>query len=313
MAVLTNAAGTSWPATGTQPSTGVYMPYTITTSGHTTTKTLNSNAGGIYVQGNANQITLTAATATIGGTSHSEQVITIVQGSLTTTVTLDLTGGTTRIQDSAGNDTGIMTGLPEDYDYSTPTEAAMVYVNGAISGTTGGWNGTTTGLSGPSSGAAIQNGSAVTVTATGNIAITGNITYSTEPVTLNTSDTLVPGVTNVLGIFTPTGQIQLQPSTNNQNMEIDASLAMISQGGSGGLIAQWNQINVLTIVGGRIANQALSGASLNSRNIWFDQRFASGNFAPPWFPATTVTTTGNTTATVTVTPSRVSWEDTTAM
>ena len=315
MAVLTNAAGTSWPATGTQPSSGVYMPYTITTSGHTTTRTLNSNAGGIYVQGNANQITLSAATATIGGTTHSEQIFTIVQGSITTTVTLDLTGGTTRIQDSAGNDTGTMNGLPKDYDYSTPTEAAMVYVNGNISGTSGGGEdgGTTTGLSGPSSGAAIQNGSAVTVTATGTIAITGNITYSTEPVTLNTADTLVPGVTNVLGIFTPTGQIQLQPSTSGKNMEIDASLAMISQGGSGGLIAQWNSINVLSIVGGRIANQALSGASLGSRNIWFDQRFASGNFAPPWFPSTTVTTTGNTTATVTVTPSRVSWEDITAM
>jgi len=95
-------------------------------------------------------------------------------------------------------------------------------------------------------------------------------------------------------------------------MEIDASLAMISQGGSGGLIAQWNQINTLTIVGGRIANVAKQG-NMNARNIWFDQRFASGNFAPPWFPSTTVTTTGNTTATVTVTPSRVSWEDTTAM
>ena len=177
----------------------------------------------------------------------------------------------------------------------------MVYVNGNICSdcNEGGSDGTTTGLSGPSSGAAIQNGSAVTVTATGQIAITGNILYSTEPVTLTQvgsvpADTLITSPstpTNVLGIYTSGGDIQLKPQTSNNNMEVDASIAMISTGGSGGMIANWNSINTFTLVGGRIANQAKSGASMSSRNIWFDQRFA-GNFAPPWFPSTTVTTTG---------------------
>jgi hypothetical protein len=188
----------------------------------------------------------------------------------------------------------------------------MLYVNGNISNTSGS---TATGLSGPSSGAAIQNGSALTVTASGTIAITGNLTYSTEPVTLNTSDTLVsPSPTNVFGIFTPTGDIQLRVPNAGQNLEIDASLAMISNGGSGGLINTWNQINTLTIVGGRIANQAKQG-NVTTRNIWFDRRFLQGGFAPPWFPATTVTTSGTTSATVSpnVTATRVLWVNTTAM
>jgi hypothetical protein len=244
-------------------------------------------------------------------------VFTIYQAStgVTTTVTLDLTAQTTTISDtSSGHPSKTLSGLPEN----AGTEAAMVYVNGNIcSSCSESGGGSTTGLSGPSSGAAIQNGSAVTVTATGQIAITGNITYSTEPVTLTQvgsvpADTLITSPstpTNVLGIFTPTGDIQLRPTTSGNNLEIDASLAMIANGGSGGLIAQWNSINTLTIVGGRIANQAKSGASLTSRNIWFDQRF-SGSFAPPWFPSTTVTTSAS--ATPVVTANRVSWVNTSA-
>jgi hypothetical protein len=264
--------------------------------------------GGIYVQGNADQITMAAGTVTVAGNTHKTQVFTITQGTTTTTVTLDLdpAGQTTKISD--GTTTTIITGLPQNLNNSPATEAALLYVNGSISGSSGG---TTTGLTGPSSGAAIPDGSAVTVTATGNVAITGNIIYEKEPVTLNAADTAVtPAPTNVLGIFTTTGDIQLRPTSTMTTMEVDASLAMISQGSSGGLIAQWNSIGTLNIVGGRIAMQAKSGASIGTRNIYFDQRFSKG-FAPPWFPSTTVTSTP-TTQTV-VTPSRMSWTNTTAM
>jgi hypothetical protein len=233
-----------------------------------------------------------------------------MQGSTTTTVTLDLDGNTTTI--SNGSTTKTINGVPENLGASPPTEAAMLYVNGNISNTSGS---PAKGLSGPSSGPAIQNGSALTVTASGTIAITGNIHYSTEPVSLNTSDTLVsPSPSNVLGIFTPTGDIQLRMPNSGQNLEIDASLAMISNSGSGGLINTWNQINTLTIVGGRIANQAKQG-NVSTRNIWFDKRFLQGGFAPPWFPATNVTTSGTVTATVSpvVTANRVLWVNRSAM
>ncbi len=295
MAVLTNAHGTSWPATGSTPSTGVYLPYTVTTSGGSTTKTLNSGAGGIYVQGSAAQMVL--STATVGSPAHTEQLIQVTQGSggsaVTTTLTLDLTGNQTRMQDSAGNDTGFMAGLPTDLN--TPVaEGCMVYVNGNISSNTS--SSTPTGLSGPSSGPAIATGSGVTVVSNGVIDVTGSLTYTNEPVSLTTADTPVtPAPTNVLGIYTSGGNVELKPPSDVASMEIDASMAEISAGSSYGLIANWNNITTLNIVGGRVQNKALSGNSLTQRNIYFDQRFSSG-FAPPWFPTTTVTTTATNTA-----------------
>ncbi len=303
-AVLRNVSTTRWPSSGSEPATGVYLPYTSTTSGGVTTNTFVG--GGIYVQGNADQITMSAGTTVVSGSTHKTQVFAIKQGSTTTTVTLDLDGNSTKISD--GTTTTTVTGLPQNLNTSPSTEAAMLYVNGGISGSSGG---TTTGLTGPSSGAAIQDGSAVTVTTTGTIAITGNITYSTEPVTLNSADTPTsPAPSNVLGIFTTNGDIQLRPATNVSTMEVDASLAMLSTTSSGGLIAQWNTIGTVNIVGGRIAMVAKSGASIGSRNIYFDQRFSHG-FAPPWFPSTTVVSTPA--AQTTVTPSRISWTNTTAM
>jgi Tfp pilus assembly protein PilX len=311
---LKSAADVAYPSSA--PSSGVYLPYSDTLPNPvpaTCSAAPCFTGGGIYVQGNADQITMSTATVSVAGSPHSEQVFVIKQGATTTTVTLDLTGNQTTISDNAGGGhSKVINDLPRNLNASGSNEAAMLYVNGNISGSS---SGNTTGLSGPSSGAAIQDNSAVTVTATGTIAITGDIKYTTEPVTLNAADTLVTSPstpTNVLGIFTTTGDIQLRPPTDVSSMEVDASLAMISQGGSGGLIAQWNQIGTLTIVGGRIASQAKSGASIGSggRNIWFDQRFSHG-FAPPWFPSTTVTSTPTTQTTVT--PSRISWTNTTAM
>src|SRR5947209_13972578 len=92
----------------------------------------------------------------------------------------------------------------------------------------------------------------------------------------------------VLGIFTANGDIQLNNGQSDQTLEIDASLATISQGGSGGLTNTGSSIKTLNIVGGRIQNN-IKNINTTTRNVYFDQRFASG-FAPPWFPSTTVTT-----------------------
>ncbi len=307
MAVLQNAHGTPYPASGSTPSTGVYMPYTVVGG----VKTLNSNAGGIYVQGNASQILMSTSTVTVSGSPHTEQLIQISQGSTTTTVTLDLTGGTTRMTDNSGNDTGIMSGLPTDLNNSPATEGCLVYVTGNISSNTS--SSTPTGLSGPSSGAAVANGSAITIVSGGTIDITGNITYATEPVSLTTADTPVsPAPTNVLGIYTSGGNVELKPPSNVATMEIDASIATMATGQSYGITAVWNTITNVNIVGGRVQNMALNGSSVTARNIYFDQRFASG-FAPPWFPTTTITTTTtNTASPATPTANRTSWVNSSA-
>lgn len=315
-AVLENPSGTAWSSTATS---GVYLPYNKSTS----TLTPNSstgNFGGIYVQGNVDQMTLSASTTSISGTSYKTQVITIKQGTTTTTVTIALptspnspSTGFTRIQDNSSHDSGWMTGSPANASGTTTTEGAMVYVTGNISSSP--TSTTPTGLSGPSSGAAIPDGSGVTITSGGTISVTGNITYEKEPVSLNVSDTAVtPAPTNVLGIYTNGGNVQFQPSTNVTTLEVDASFATINgtSGSSYGLQASWKSITNMNIVGGRVQNAALDGSSVTARNIYFDQRFANG-FAPPWFPTTTIPGPVTESATaIQPIPKRLSWVNSSA-
>jgi Tfp pilus assembly protein PilX len=272
---LRDINGGAYPTTGA--SSGVYLAYNQTTSGSTTTNTMTG--GGILVEGNAG-VTLTASTSG----SDPVQVYTISQGLTTTTVTVDIKANTTTVK--SGSKTTTIQGVPANHAGSTNTPSTMLYVDGNI-----------TSLSGPSSGAAIQDGFGTTVTAANSITITGNILYNTEPVTMtqnqipNTpADTLIPGNNNgqVLGIFTANGNVNLSVPTSGQNLEIDASIATISNNGSGGMVNTGNAINTLTIVGGRIQN-TIQNINSTTRNVLFDRRFSQGNFAPPWFPSTTVT------------------------
>ena len=82
-----------------------------------------------------------------------------------------------------------MNGITEDYNGSPAFSATMLYVDGSIGTSTGSYGPFRARLRGPqgiltSSGAAIQNNSEVTVTALGDVNITGDITYVTEPVTM---------------------------------------------------------------------------------------------------------------------------------
>jgi len=269
-ASLLDINGAAYPMSA---APGVYLGYTQTVSGGVTTNTMSG--GGILVEGNA-AVTLTSSTSG----ADPVQVYTITNNGTTTTVTIDITAKTTTVV--SGAKTTIITGVPS---VQGGGEATMLYVDGNI-----------TSLSGPSSGPAVQDGYANTVAAAGSITITGNILYKTEPVTMtqnqipNTpADTLIPGNSNgqVLGIFTANGNVNLNVPTSGQNLEIDASIATISQNGSGGIVNTGNQINTLNIVGGRIQNTIQNINSL-SRNVFFDRRFSQGNFAPPWFPSTTI-------------------------
>jgi Tfp pilus assembly protein PilX len=283
-AVLKNINQTAYPTNGT--SSGVYLPYTTTVTDPVTGKPKTVpptlTGGGIFVQGDA-QVTLSP-------TGANGQVYTIVNNGVTTTITI-IPGstpgsGTTTVQ--SGNTSLSIIGVPAVQDSSSnPTaDGTMLYVNGNI-----------TGLKGPGEGqAAINDGTALTITATNNVTITGDIRYKTEPVTLTASgntpaDSLVAGSDHgqVLGIFTASGDIQLNNGQSDQTLQIDGSLATISQGGSGGLTNTGSAIKTLNIVGGRIQNN-IKGINTTTRNVFFDRRFANG-FAPPWFPSTTVTTT----------------------
>jgi Tfp pilus assembly protein PilX len=325
---LKTYSGTVYPSTGTT-NNGVYLPYTTATTA-SCSKPPCMTGGGIYVEGNANSVTLTAANPTVSGTVHNQQVFTITQGTstiTTTTVTIDMTANTTTISSQVGNGTvttNTIAGVPENYSGATTQPATMLYVDGTIG------NSNNTGLSGPGQGeAAIENGAQVTVTAKGNIDVTGDLLYQEEPVTTtqnqsvsssltttaccsgDPTDTLIPyktPPTGVLGLFTATGDIAEYNQQSNGNIEIDAALAMISTGGSGGWVNDGNAINTITVVGGRVANQA-KACNCNTRNLYFDQRFAQG-LAPPWYPSTTVTPTSSDSVTSVVpTVQRTQWLD----
>jgi Tfp pilus assembly protein PilX len=265
---LRNVNGTPYPTAGA--ASGVYLPYSTNSSGQKV-----FNGGGIFVQGDA--------TVKLSPTGTSGETYTITQGGVTTTVTVNPTTNTTSISDGTTNTT--ITGIPEMFDPNSGAfmeNAAMLYVNGNI-----------TSLSGPGENqTAVNNTVALTVTAAGNVTVTGDIRYATEPVTTSQNqipntpaDTLIPAndTKQVLGIFTATGDVQMNNGQSDGNLWIDASIAMISSGGSGGWINTGAHINNLNLVGGRIANKAKSG-NTTTRNIFFDRRFSQGGFAPPWFP-----------------------------
>jgi len=181
----------------------------------------------------------------------------------------------------------------------------MLYVDGNI-----------TSLKGPGQGQpALSDDTALTITAANNVTITGDILYTSAPVTKtqnqipNTpADTLIPGSDHgqALGIFTATGDIQLANGQSNGNLEIDASLATISQNGTGGLVNTGSAINTLTILGGRIQNN-IKNINTTTRNVFFDRRYAQNNFSPPWFPSTTLSTTAPTNAQYVSTVQRLKW------
>ncbi|HEU4415364.1 MAG TPA: hypothetical protein VFT65_11325 [Candidatus Angelobacter sp.] len=287
--------GNAYPNAGA--NSGVFLPYTIQNGQPT------FSGGGIYVEGNANVVLSTAT----GGNSSPLQVYTISQGSpaVVTTVTVD--PGNNRTTVNSGGNNLTITGVPSIIDPITNASkpATMLYDNGSI-----------TSLSGPGQGLpAIQDGAGVTITAANNVAITGDILYKTPPVTLTQNqlpgqpaDSLIPGndTKQALGIFTATGDIQLNNKQANGNLEVDASLATISQGGTGGLTNIGSTINTLTIVGGRIQNQ-IKNINTTTRNVFFDRRFSQKGFAPPWFPSTTVSLGALTQAQATTTVQRVQW------
>jgi Tfp pilus assembly protein PilX len=277
---LLDVNGAAYPNSGA--SSGVFLPYT-TKDAKGNTIAPKFTGGGIYVEGDAS--------VTLQPVGTNAQLYTIVQNGVTTTVTIDPVANTTTMV--SGGTTQVITGVPTQLDPTTLAPKGydtMLYVDGNV-----------TSLSGPGEGQpAIQNATALTITAANNVTITGDLKYTTEPVTLTAVgttpiDTLVPGgdTKQALGIFTATGNVvlndtQLNSSTGKYDgmLEIDASLAMISNNGSGGLVNNGQQINTLTIVGGRIQN-TIQNINTQTRNVLFDRRYANG-FSPPWFPSTTL-------------------------
>ncbi len=290
---LENISGAAYPTGGA--SSGVYLPYC--TGGSSCTSPNTVTGGGIYVEGDAGVQLTTGSDNT--SNHNPTQIFTITQGShptTTTVVTVNVLANTTTFNSL------VLTGVPTNQNLGAPQPSTMLYVNGNI-----------TSLNGPGQGSpAIQDASLVTITALKDITITGDLLYKAEPVTFSDNqvgnlpmDSIITAndTREALGIFTATGNINLQNAQSNNNLEIDATLATISQNGNGALVNTGDSINTLNIVGGRIQN-TIQDIGTTTRNVYFDRRFGNG-FGPPWFPSTTMT--GATVSQSTPSVQRLNW------
>jgi Tfp pilus assembly protein PilX len=309
-AELKDISGDSYPSAGA--STGVFLPYSCIGSPCTNTV----DGGGIYVEGNASVLMSIGSDAA----GNLTQNYAITQGSTTTTITTDIGANTTTVV--SGSKTLTLAGVPTNCSTMVPlpalgactssvagsSPATMLYVDGTI-----------TSLSGPGQGIpAVQDGVQVSIVATGNIDLTGDLIYKTEPVT-TTDNQIVPGTNppccsgdpvatlipgndknQVLGLFTANGNINLMSPYKNNNLQVDGSQAPL-QSGSFWCFTCTGYINTFNNVGGQIQS-GICGCDMDTENTYFDRRLTSrAGFAPPWFPATTISSGSASSATTIVT------------
>ena len=280
---LRNVSNSAPTVSGGQIANGVYLP---------TADGTNLSGAGIYVQGDALEVRLEVNT-------NNEQVYAIAQrignSNVTTTITVNQTNNTTTI--ASGSNSRTYTGVPTDRsDPRNPKPGASLFVNGSINSLRGGVNGSTVRP-------AVASGTRLTVTAQRDITVTGDLKYQ-SPVAASDGSPVsnVDSITNVLGIFTNDGNVNLAPNTNyvsgggrslemhaavisfNKNTQNDGSRIegsiTYTQGQNPGTTDKW------TLVGSRVQSN-INNIAYSQRNIFFDSRFDGGKFAPPFFPGTT--------------------------
>ena len=286
-AALRDVNGNAYPSTGA--SSGVFLPYSCVSGSCT------MNGGGIYVEGSASVLLSTGSDS--GG--NLTQIYKITQGSTTTTITTPVYPNASYTTVTSGSTTLTLSGVPMNKTSSNPQQGTLLYVDGTINS-----------LSGPSQGvAAIQDHSQVTIVGSGNVNVTGDLIYTHEANTLDTSDTPIPAnnTNQVLGIFTASGNINLSSPYANNNLQVDGALAPLGQNCSTCGFTVSGYINTFNNYGGQ-SQTNIFAANMTTQNTYYDTRFATG-FGPPWFPSTTIAPSNINVVAPTVTPTitRMSW------
>ena len=224
----------------------------------------DSSNNGIYIKGSVDSLTLSTA----GG--GNEAVYTIVQGAVTTTIQVHMTGNWTKKDGGAA-----ITGTPN----------GVIFVEGAINSLNG----------------VVQQDSQVTIAAAGNIGISGadfndpvfgattlrGLIYSEDPRS-------VANATNVLGVISWNNNVELP---NNSNKDITIHASVMAPNGQPLHQPTWDSSptgGTLHLLGGSIGDTAGykgqfgEDGSLSHgymANFIYDRRFLAGLY-PPYFPTT---------------------------
>jgi Tfp pilus assembly protein PilX len=248
-AVTTAELNTAWGVPSVIP--GVYY-----SAGNGVIRNTGSSwQGGLYISGTVDSMTLS--------TSGSYQVITIVQGAITTVFT----------QQSNGTWTVTVNGVLVKTLSASPAFNGMIYVAGSVTSLNGG--GTTA--------ADIASGSQLTLATSGDVNINKDITYTDDPRTS-------PLATNVLGIYSSGGNVKIDGPLG-QDLNVQASIMATASGHGFGSVKYNQDIGGkhINLLGGIIEDQSQTVGTLGTpyggyqRNYEYDPRFSLG-FAPPFFP-----------------------------
>jgi Tfp pilus assembly protein PilX len=284
-------------AASAAPSTGVYLP----------TDSAGNITGGIYIQGNVDSMTLSRPDA-------GKQQYTIVQGSITTTIVIDNTVSPITTTITKG------TGAPIVYNGSPNGQAPVnaggangqIYVNGTINSLTGPARTGTVDANLPQHPVpttippALAKETQLNITATGQVGITGDLTYECDPSQSGTASyiTAHPDCTNnnkplttVLGVMSTGSDVQIK-ATAPHDIYLWGSY-FTSQPGKGLSVENYNSRDPLDsgtmhLYGGLIQDQDQYRASVDgSGNVRgfresydYDSRFVNGAVTPPNFPTT---------------------------
>ena len=245
-------------ATGNQNdgpwSSGIYLP-----------NQNNSLEGGIYIKGNASDLTMSVD-------GNNRPVYTITQGTNTKKITVDYVNIQTIVENisgSGGTPAGTYAGIPD----GVTNEGTIIYGNGSISNFSG----------------TVQSDTELTVSSDSDIIINNHVKYQSFH-DVQPPDAL--GFTNILGILTWNGNVRIGTSAPN-----DISIhGVVMAAGRNGVFTVDNyrtppSRGTATLLGGAITDfygpfGTFSGGQQRSgygRNFVYDERMLEGT-TPPFFP-----------------------------
>jgi Tfp pilus assembly protein PilX len=287
------------PANVAAPATGVYLPNDST-----------NITGGIYIQGNVNSMTLIRPAA-------GQQQYVIVQGTTTSTILVNYNNNTTTITTNPGGTTSY-TGTPNGQaPIGTGGANGQIFVNGTISGLTGPARSAAVTANSPQHpvptgvGPALAKETQLNITATGQVGVSGDLTYECDPTRLSTPSYITANpncnmngqpLNTVLGVMSTTQNVQVSSNAPNDvylwgsyyTSTVGTGLTVQGVTGAnrnnpptrgnsgtmhlfGGIIQDTDQVRGI---------QNSSGTLTNGFNESFDydSRFINGAVTPPNFP-----------------------------
>ncbi len=271
------------PAT---PPTGVYL-----------VNNSSSITGGIYVQGDVDQLTVTSV-------ATAKQKYTFVQGITTYVILVDYNANTTTITKTPLGLSTTYTGTPNGpAAISTGGPTGQIFVTGTIKSLTGPARTGTVTTNSPQHPVPTQIPPALSletqlnITAQNQIGLTGDLTYECDPTVTASSGRCNGSIPNntVLGVMSTTSDVQIKttaPSdlylwgsylvgTSSSGLSVENATSRPAQGTLhmfGGLIQSTDQIR------GQFNGSTLSNGYLETYD--YDSRFKNSALTPPNFPTT---------------------------